>query len=94
MTAFQVIELELSRLKRQLSQAEGALQMALDHLGWQGADHMGYCAEGYGCNVYGDDLLRCECEDCDTFLTNQYGDYITVPIDGLTKCEDCRGEEE
>jgi|TARA_B100000085_G_C18211437_1_gene377857 hypothetical protein len=54
---------EVKRLREELSKAEqkidkysGALDMALEHLGYAGADHEDYCREGWGCNVYGDDL--------------------------------------
>ena len=54
---------EVKRLREELSKAErkrdkysGALDMALEHLGYAGADHEEYCREGWGCNVYGDDL--------------------------------------
>ena len=43
-------------LKEKLEKAEGALEMALEHLGYVGADHDGFCNDKYGCNVYGDDL--------------------------------------
>jgi hypothetical protein len=91
---YQLQRRQAIELQTKLDQAEGALSIALDHLGCQGADHEEWCAEGYGCNVYGDELLRCECEDCDTFLTNNWGDYITVPVEGLTMCEDCQIEQE
>ena len=54
---------EVKRLREELSKAEqetdknsGALNMALEHLGYQLADHERFCKEQYGCNVYGDDL--------------------------------------
>jgi len=43
-------------LKKKLAQAEGATQMALQHLGLQGADHDEFCRFKYGCNVFGDEL--------------------------------------
>ena len=53
---------EVKRLREELSKAErkrdkysGALNIALEHLGCQGADHEKLCKENYECNVYGDD---------------------------------------
>lgn len=51
-----IINGELEETKKQLAQAEGATQMALQHLGLQGADHDEFCRFKYGCNVYGDEL--------------------------------------
>jgi len=42
-------------LKQKLEKAEGALEMALEHLGYVGADHDGFCNDKYGCNAYGDE---------------------------------------
>ena len=54
---------EVKRLREQLDKSyqerdknSGALNMALEHLGYQGADHEQFCKEQYECNVYGDDL--------------------------------------
>ena len=43
-------------LVEKLEKAEGALEMALELLGYVGADHDEFCNDKYGCNVYGDDL--------------------------------------
>ena len=43
------------QLEVKLEKAEGALEMALEHLGYVGADHDGFCNDKYGCNVYGDE---------------------------------------
>ena len=62
---FFVIELleEVKRLREELDKSyqerdknSGALNIALQHLGYQGADHEQFCKEQYQCNVYGDDL--------------------------------------
>ena len=47
---------ELSKVKQERDKNSGALNMALEHLGHQGADHEWFCEDGWGCNVYGDDL--------------------------------------
>lgn len=79
-------------LRRRLNKAEGALNIALEHLGWQGADHDKYCADNYDCNAYGDKLLKCK---CGCRATNTHGDYITWCYgDELPLCDDCRSEEE
>ena len=54
---------EVKRLREELEESyqkrdknSGALNIALEHLGYQGADHEQFCKEQYECNVYGDDL--------------------------------------
>tara|TARA_R110002051_G_scaffold176582_3_gene246554 strand:- start:1321 stop:1677 length:357 start_codon:yes stop_codon:yes gene_type:complete len=54
---------EVKRLRKELDEVyqerdkyDGALNIALEHLGYQGADHEWFCREKYQCNVYGDDL--------------------------------------
>lgn len=79
-------------LQRRLNKAEGALNIALSHLGWLGADHYAFCVDNYDCDTFGDELLKCE---CGSRATNRHGDYITWCYDNeLPLCEDCRDEEE
>ena len=47
---------ELSKVEEERDKYDGALNIALEHLGYQGADHDGFCKDKYECNVYGDDL--------------------------------------
>ena len=47
---------ELDEAQRERNKYDGALNIALEHLGYQGADHDWFCKEKYQCNVYGDDL--------------------------------------
>ena len=86
---------ELSKVKQERDKNSGALNMALEHLGYQGADHDKFCKEQYECNVYGDELLKCECE---SFLVDSYGDYVsTISLSEPAGCEDgdyCEGSEE
>ena len=55
---------EVERLRKELDEVyqerdkyEGALNIALEHLGYQGADHEWFCREKYQCNVYGDEII-------------------------------------
>tara|TARA_B100001113_G_scaffold65898_1_gene50664 strand:- start:173 stop:457 length:285 start_codon:yes stop_codon:yes gene_type:complete len=77
-------------LKEKLEKAEGALEMALEHLGYIGADHDGFCRDGYECNVYGDELLRCDV--CSSYLVNTFEEYMTIESVGISSkpigCED------
>ncbi|MAN62092.1 MAG: hypothetical protein CMI60_09105 [Parvibaculum sp.] len=47
---------ELEAVEQERDKYDGALNIALEHLGYQGADHEWFCREKYECNVYGDDL--------------------------------------
>ena len=93
-----VIELleEVKRLREELDKAEqerdkydGALNIALEHLGYQGADHDWFCKEQYECNAYGDELLKCDNTGCGGFLVNRYDDYVsTISLSESAGCED------
>jgi len=54
---------ELDEVYQERDKYEGALNIALEHLGYQGADHEWFCREKYQCNVYGDELLTKEEEE-------------------------------
>ena len=63
MAAATLLLAEVERLRKELDEVykerdkyDGALNIALEHLGYQGADHEWFCREKYQCNVYGDDL--------------------------------------
>ncbi|RZD54486.1 MAG: hypothetical protein CXT67_00285 [Methanobacteriota archaeon] len=51
------LQKKLDNLRQERDKYDGALNIALEHLGYQGADHDGFCRERYECNVYGDDLV-------------------------------------
>ena len=99
---------EVKRLREKLDKAEqerdknsGALNIALEHLGYQGADHEQFCKEQYECNVYGDELIKCDNIECGGFLVDRYGDYVsTISLSESVGCkdEDCcnyyKGSEE
>ena len=87
---------EVKWLREKLDEAEqerdknsGALNIALEHLGYQGADHGQFCKEQYECNVYGDELIKCDNIECGGFLVNRYGDCIsTISLSESAGCED------
>ena len=86
---------EVKRLREELDKAEqkrdkydGALNIALEHLGYQDADHDEFCKEQYECNAYGDELLKCDI-GCGGLLVNRYGDYVsTISLSESAGCED------
>ena len=45
---------KLDKVTQERDKNSGALNIALEHLGYQGADHEQLCKEQYECNVYGD----------------------------------------
>tara|TARA_R110001592_G_scaffold21153_4_gene85852 strand:- start:309 stop:740 length:432 start_codon:yes stop_codon:yes gene_type:complete len=80
---------ELEEAKQKRDKNSGALNIALEHLGYQGADHEQFCKEQYGCNVYGDELIKCDNIECGGFLVNRYGDCIsTISLSESAGCED------
>jgi hypothetical protein len=87
---------EVKRLREELDKSyqerdknSGALNIALEHLGYQGADHEQLCKEQYECNVYGDELIKCDNIECGGFLVNRYGDCIsTISLSESAGCED------
>jgi len=99
---------EVKRLREELDKAEqkeikfaGALSIALEHLGYLDADHDEFCKEQYECNVFGDELLKCDNIGCGGFLVDRYGDYVsTISLSESVGCkdEDCcnyyKGSEE
>lgn len=56
--AYKQLKEELSEVKNERDKYDGALTIALEHLGYQGIDHEYFCKEKYGCNVYGDELEK------------------------------------
>tara|TARA_R100001510_G_C7441434_1_gene70483 strand:- start:40 stop:504 length:465 start_codon:yes stop_codon:yes gene_type:complete len=80
---------ELSKVEQERDKYDGALNIALEHLGYQGADHDEFCKEQYECNAYGDELLKCDNIECGGFLVNRYGDCIsTISLSESAGCED------
>tara|TARA_R110002012_G_scaffold62914_1_gene165494 strand:- start:28061 stop:28477 length:417 start_codon:yes stop_codon:yes gene_type:complete len=53
---------ELDEVYQEKDKCEGALNIALEHLGYH-TNHEWFCREKYQCNVYGDELLTKEEEE-------------------------------
>ncbi len=87
MTDTQQLLEEIKVLQTKLSKAEGALNLALSHLGYADVDHDSYMRTEYGCTVYGDDYVSCHCEDCEGYVLDKYGSYI---IEGQGNSESAR----